>query len=290
MEVGTIVVEAYHVDAADDGAPAASGTTGIADGLAYTLTDLAPGDYYVLAGVDVDGDEDLGDGDLYGQYRSVGQMVPVTVTADARTTGVDFALSQVGMLDMGEDGVGGVGRGCATDEECADVDDGICLVEPDWNGVPGGYCSRSCDDGYCPGGGACLDVGGDEEYLWVCLQTCADDAVCRADEGYGCYQTDYGVDLCLHGADEVADAPVGAACEGDAECAPDGVCLLELDGWELWGGYCAIDAQWYDCPEGSTDFEFDDGWYCVKTCADPSECREDDGYTCWDDGSCWPEE
>jgi hypothetical protein len=80
---------------------------------------------------------------------------------------------------------------------------------------------------------------------------------------------------------------VGGACGADGDCTgPGAVCL------DMPGGYCTIpgcagvaDA----CPEGSTCFLFgDEGSYCLDTCVVSDECREDDGYVCDQDNTCWP--
>jgi hypothetical protein len=63
----------------------ASGTSA-----SYTIPDVPSGDYAVAAFQDTNGDEDLGEGDLFGVYTTDGTN-PATVTAPA--TGIDITMA-----------------------------------------------------------------------------------------------------------------------------------------------------------------------------------------------------
>ncbi len=72
----------------------------------------------------------------------------------------------------------GFGEACEDDADC---DTGTCLGH-----LPGGYCSRACnDEAPCPDGGACwaLRALDGAEY---CLQSCALQTECRGEAGYVC--------------------------------------------------------------------------------------------------------
>lgn len=119
--------------------------------------------------------------------------------------------------------------------------------------------------------------------------------VTRTPEDAGSGATDTGPGAVDAGGPSIVDGSaaqpgaggVGAACTSVEDCSdPGAVCL------DLTGGYCAIpdcagtpDA----CPEGSACFLFgEEGSYCVDTCLSSDECREDEGYVCDADKTCWP--
>ncbi len=81
--------------------------------------------------------------------------------------------------------------------------------------------------------------------------------------------------------EECPDVDVGAPCEDDAACGDGGDCLL------FPGGYCMVDRATGCCPDGSEESEVLDGsLWCLKSCEEDGDCREDEGHWC-DDGTCW---
>jgi|GEM_PF-823511 len=83
----------------------------------------------------------------------------------------------------------------------------------------------------------------------------------------------------------VSTSKVGAACSGDADCGPDGVCL------ELPAGYCSTsECDTAGCPAGASCWGLgDSGSFCLKDCAGSADCRGSDGYVCDGDNTCWTE-
>jgi hypothetical protein len=83
-----------------------------------------------------------------------------------------LALVSVGLLAIAGCEVSDVSRQLgARCDDSSECDDRCLLPGPDW---PGGFCTRSCDDGDdCPIDAACAeDAGG------VCLFSCARDPDC----------------------------------------------------------------------------------------------------------------
>ncbi|RMG19540.1 MAG: hypothetical protein D6729_04980 [Deltaproteobacteria bacterium] len=72
---------------------------------------------------------------------------------------------------------------------------------------------------------------------------------------------------------------IGDACQSGDDCAEGLACHAGLP-----GGYC-IAQCWDGCPDGSTCTRFAGQDWCLRTCADDSECRE--GYVCRS-GTCQP--
>ena len=80
----------------------------------------------------------------------------------------------------GEAGEGLVGDPCSNDEHC-ELE--LACVEE----VPGGMCTRTCDEYTpCPEGNNCIRVDG----FTVCVPSCRNDDHCRAEEGYYCHLMD----------------------------------------------------------------------------------------------------
>ncbi len=192
-------------------------------------------------------------------------------------------------------GTGAVGDPCTATSDCAGLERGICLVEP--NGWHEGYCSMTCDPvNPCPVGSHCgnLDTAG----RGICFQNCTGDLDCRAD-GYLCINGDgdgLPVNECYPAATG-AGLP-GAACEGTWECAGGDAAVCWDEDEDRLDGYCIRVGcgTGSPCPTGSHCGNFDlllDGTAfptCTPNCTMDTDCRP--GYACFDangDGTneCW---
>lgn len=143
----------------------------------YRFDGLEPGKYFVFAVGD-----DNNDGTFDPQRESFGAW-PVSsspkaieVLENTNYDGVNFGL-RTGFTTVGE---GGVGTPCSTDLDCTFAADAECITV--WNG---GYCSRTCDDGYCGPGASCEQLECDGPCN-VCLMTCTGSSQCRQSEGFIC--------------------------------------------------------------------------------------------------------
>ncbi len=82
---------------------------------------------------------------------------------------------------------------------------------------------------------------------------------------------------------------IGASCWVDRDCPQDSHCWSPLDGFP--GGYCIIEGcTEASCPTGSQCLKFTNGkTRCVDSCADSTECRQNEGYECDAKSKmCWP--
>jgi len=196
-----------------------------------------------------------------------------------------------------------LGAACDDAETCGF---GACLTEedPDWGvvvtGFPGGYCTfvDTCEvgtTGSCGPNGTCVEtaVGGT-----LCAKSCTEPANCR--EGYDCIDG-----ACLRPPSTLANVNLGAACTTDTDCdsvaGANGHCAKEGGEAYFTGGYCmSFGCTPADAEAGTPDTcavgggrcfilsEYAVGAFCIKSCTASAECREDDGYTCDDDDTCWP--
>ena len=83
------------------------------------------------------------------------------------------------------------------------------------------------------------------------------------------------------GTTEADERGVGAACNDDGDCNPEGA---DTDGIQdqrclqpFAGGYCGIEGclDHDDCPDGSACIAHTDGKnYCFRICTDKAECNE----------------
>jgi hypothetical protein len=199
-----------------------------------------------------------------------------------------------GAQDGGTASVVPVGAACTGDGDCLG---GLCVTD-----FPGGYCVQlDCGNPAtpCPQGSTCFNVGTD---LTACFKDCQDPSECRTSEGYTCDQDNTCYPLPDDGGTAPPDAgapdagtrpdagttgrPVGDPCTAGSQCA-DGACL------NLPGGYCTMLAcsQTSSCPMGSRCFLIGDTQTaCFKTCQSEVECRQQEGYTCDADNTCYPAE
>ena len=107
---------------------------------------------------------------------------------------------------------GGWGCDCKVDGDCGT---GLCLELPDEAGAIGKRCATSCENGICPEGQRCRELGGAEGLQYVCVDgrarlcdPCKASADCRV---FGLHDS-----ACVrYGA---AGNFCGVACQGDADC------------------------------------------------------------------------
>jgi len=74
---------------------------------------------------------------------------------------------------------------------------------------------------------------------------------------------------------------LGAPCEDDGACGPEGICLLELDGVTWPGGACGLPFDAVTCEVPADAGLYDDlsgALYAIEGCEGDGECRE--GYRC----------
>lgn len=86
----------------------------------------------------------------------------------------------------------------------------------------------------------------------------------------------------------VSPALVGDACWQDADCPAGGMCWSNLDGFP--GGFCVLEnCTSASCPDGAECVDFNDGVSrCVPSCTAHADCRQEHGYICDDNDTCWP--
>ncbi len=178
----------------------------------YRVTGLEPrDDYYVLAGVDEDGDgEYFEEGERFGMYKSAQAPVAIEVQVGKITSGVDFAVIADGVVPPEDGNPVQIGAACESKAQCG----GNAECDPVW---PGGYCYSSCEtQADCPSGAFCVGAPGG-----VCLKGCngggAGQADCRS--GYVC------------GYVGTSDAVCVGACTSDTDCASGATCNRST-------GYC----------------------------------------------------
>jgi hypothetical protein len=121
------------------------------------------------------------------------------------------------------------------------------------------------------------ETSAEEDFLQPC-EGCVEDSNIE-DQGNDNQGTDTQKKDTVTGKGEVGDP-----CTKASDCNEGSVCLTSLP-----NGYCSVKGcQSGSCPSGSECFQFDSGdTYCLKTCTSSSECREDEGYVCDSDNTCW---
>jgi hypothetical protein len=207
---------------------------------------------------------------------------------------------------------GQVGGPCTDDRMCDSVvgtPDGLCFRGPQgattWPAE--GYCVNkvqlSVNDGCmtdtdCGTGNLCATIDDPGGPFRACLPACGAGA-CACSNGQLCAASFSGSAIlngdtaCLPGNSSATD---GDACNGFGECALDSLCLL--DPLEYPGGQC----HRVTCTIGtdSTCAAGGDGHcidyrlitaglnvanVCVDTCTADADCRQSDGYRCFDGGA-----
>jgi len=167
----------------------------------YSLFNLDPGSYLVIAVLDGNNDQDFDDPeDAIGLLTRAadedeicqgGQCNRFTVAAGDVLEGQDFLVAPgfSGGDDVGGNGDGVVGDACASNSDCGS---GLYCEA----GFDGGYCTADCVDvaSDCPAGSTCFDIGGGSQ---ICFDDCSVDADCTRD-GYVCDVVE-GIGSCIPG-------------------------------------------------------------------------------------------
>ena len=201
---------------------------------------------------------------------------------------------------------GTIGGPCTMDTQCDSVAgalDGFCLVGSQgpttWPAE--GYCVNrfdTCDATNCGAGNQCTTINDPGGAFTACMPACGTGA-CVCSNGQLCATSFAGSPLgtgqtaCLPGNPSATD---GDACNGFGECAADSLCLA--DSLEYPGGQCHT----LGCNIGtdSTCAAGGDGHcidyrlitaglnvanVCVDSCVIDADCRQSDGYRCFDGGA-----
>ena len=191
---------------------------------------------------------------------------------------------------------GNPGSSCTENSDCdsaADAGDGFCATGDNALGVvswpPKGYCLllNGCDsDLACPGASVCVTAGTTP----ACVAACCPDGTCGAADEL-CSERLFSQPVespsCFPGT---ASAKDGDPCTHNGECNRHSICLP--DPYNHPGGYCVTAG----CTEGddSTCAPEGDGHCvdldsnpmtpssCVDACASDTDCRESEGYRCFD--------
>ena len=182
---------------------------------------------------------------------------------------------------------GAIGGACSVDADCKDPG-AVCMD------LTGGYCVIPSCSGVadaCPQGSACFLFGEEESY---CVDTCLTSEECRENEGYVCDADK----TCWPGEaapPSTGAVPIGGACSVDADCKDEGADCYPANAngnpTGFLNGYCLINGcQPGQCPEGSVcEVIYADGAAaCMASCAETPDCRDSEGYACYDQGICFP--
>lgn len=186
---------------------------------------------------------------------------------------------------------GQLGGHCEQASDCDSAPgagDGFCLDDP--NGPvpfdPAGFCVRfvaSCDENPC-GTDVCATIEGAP----VCLPACCESETCPTNQACvdSYFSQSFGATACFPGTAEAID---GDACTSIAQCSSDSNCLsddIEYPDGQCFKVGCTVGDD-STCAGGRcVEFAFPSGvdTACVDVCAADEDCREDDGYECFDGG------
>ncbi|MBK9035000.1 MAG: hypothetical protein IPL61_27675 [Myxococcales bacterium] len=199
----------------------------------------------------------------------------------------------------------GVGAPCTTDPQCdstTGAGDGFCLRGAQGTVVwpTDGYCVLLTDcttDASCGAGNICATINDPLGAYTTCLPACGLDP-CSCPDGQVCATSFTGAELgtgqtaCLPGNASASD---GAACTEFAECAQDSLC--QNGPFEFPNGQCGRigctvgddstcatggDGHCVDLAQITSGFN--NGTLCVDRCVADVDCRQADGYKCFDGG------
>lgn len=203
------VVGLLYLDEAGEWQVAAEGLIRGADDYAWSL-DAPAGTYYVFAGIDSNGNDELDDNEPFGMYRSLSDPQEITVVVGEHQKAVQFTVAPTASVGDGDNTGVPVGAACTRNADCGTG--GVCETES-----PNGYCSMDCGSTPCPGGSACY---GDASEQW-CLATCSGPGKGRADcrPGYVCHDDHAGGAACLPACRDADDCDVGEICTASGYCA-----------------------------------------------------------------------
>ena len=210
-----------------------------------------------------DPDDNAGDGQSTPNSEKEGACQPACAADQLCVEGMCMDVAMEDMMPKSD----AVGAACATNTDCAE---GLCLMD---EGIPGGYCSKTCGTGMpdaddrCPPKSFCLQF---DRGVSTCLARCDEDSECR--EGYICDIADRGLKACI------------PACTADTDCTHDeacdvasGRCNQVAVGERRIGGSCQADE---DCAQGRCFDEASTDWpdgTCMADCADGSAGEFCDG-------------
>lgn len=202
---------------------------------------------------------------------------------------------------------GQVGGPCASDNQCdsaVGANDGFCLrgAQSATTWPAEGYCVNKIDvcntDTDCGATNACVTINDPDGAFRACVPACGTGA-CACTNGQICAGSFSGSSLaggrmaCFPGN---ASATDGDPCNGFGECAQDSLCLqdpLEYPSGECHRVACTIGND-STCAAGGDGHCIDyslitaglnQANVCVDTCTADTDCRQADGYKCFDGGA-----
>ncbi len=178
-DLASVEVLAYRVNEAEELELAYDTKALRQQNFVWRMDGVLPGTYYVFA-VGDDNNDGIFDPqrESFGTWPLTSNPEPIEVGEAQNFTGIEFGLSGGFRID----GEGAAGGPCTDALDCTFAGDAECL-----DAWPGGYCTRTCDDGFCGAGASCeiLECGAGVPCN-VCLSACVSEGQCRADEGYLC--------------------------------------------------------------------------------------------------------
>lgn len=289
---------------------------GDSTGTSDVATDTAPGPDLGVPGVEDAGSlADAADPieDASTDEDTVAPDV-VTPTEDATPTeDVDTTEDIVEPPGPGEpdDGVelnqGWIGGACGDASDCWSSDFSAA-PSCELSGFPNGYCTQPCDQSGS-GSWVCPDTtygASTGATMSRCITSATGAPLCSTEcdfalsptgcrPGYGCVMRQrhgepnkiYPICLPMEPQGWPGESPkgfdIGDPCGLDQDC--ESLMCLQLPGGYCTKPYC----EFTGCPAGSTCYAFEGGGTaCLDDCSGSNECRESEGYTCDDYGSCWP--
>ena len=196
---------------------------------------------------------------------------------------------------------GVVGGPCTTDTQCdssAGAADGICLTAALGGiGWPAeGYCITKYDgcttDADCGDGNTCITIDDPKGAFSACLPACG-SGTCACPNNQVCADNLAGSEMnktaCIPGNQAARD---GDPCSGFGECDVNSICRndpAEYPNGQCMQVGCTIgnDAT---CTSGGDGHCADPGFVsagagCLDRCVVDSDCRQADGYKCFDGGA-----
>ena len=201
---------------------------------------------------------------------------------------------------------GKVGGACTGDSQCdssSGSGDGFCLRGGQGTTIwpAEGYCVNKVDtctdDASCGTGNACVSIDDPASAYKACLPSCGTGA-CACGSGQICASSLGGAPFlasktaCAPGT---ASATDGAACADIGDCSGDSRCALEVA--EVPGGQCqrlgctvgtdstcAAGGDGHCVTTASITGGVGTGELCVDACTVPGDCRQAEGYRCFDAG------
>jgi serine protease len=167
--------------------------------------DMPPQEYYALATIDDDQDEEFfEDGERTGFWRNVDDFEAIPLAAQQILTNISFDLVPLAPVDDTPALV--VGAPCTSNTDCPDG--GRCVTS-----YPGGYCTRDCNTQGCPSGSKCYEVDS-ASGARVCIASCSGpdlgQSSCRSQ--YVCYDDGAGGGQCLPSCTALNVCGTGFTC------------------------------------------------------------------------------